>query len=401
MKRDQALLKKIQGSLVGGAAGDALGYTIEFWDEDEIFSRFGESGIQGYVLDGRTKKALISDDTQMVLFTANGMLLYDTRISSGIATKPRFYVRDAYLDWLKTQTLSIDQVSKLFHGYTGRSDSVVSWLCDVPELYDRRAPGNTCLSALEYLKGLDPEEQHIDDFIRAHLNDSKGCGGIMRIAPVGLLLDPGSIQDLDYEAAQIAAITHGHSLGYMSSAVLAHIVHECAYDRSGKHLSDIVTEARDQVVSMFKDDKHINELKDIIDMAIDLSSNDKNDIENIHMLGEGWVAEETLAIAVYCALRYSNDFTGGIVAAVNHKGDSDSTGAVTGNILGAYLGSDAIDDKWKKDLELYDVILEIASDLYTRCQFSSWGHDADPFGSKTYADNPEWTRKYVDMRWKE
>lgn len=257
------------------------------------------------------------------------------------------------------------------------------------------------MSALEYLKGLDPEEQHIDDFIRAHLNDSKGCGGIMRIAPVGLLLDPGSIQDLDYEAAQIAAITHGHSLGYMSSAVLAHIVHECAYDRSEKHLSDIVTEARDQVVFMFKDDKHINELKDIIDMAIDLSSNDKTDIENIHMLGEGWVAEETLAIAVYCALRYSNDFSGGIVAAVNHKGDSDSTGAVTGNILGAYLGSDAIDDKWKKDLDLYDVILEIASDLYARCQFNSWGHDADPFGSKTYADNPEWTRKYVDMRWKE
>lgn len=127
MERDHALLNKIQGSLIGGAAGDALGYTIEFWDEDEIFSRFGESGIQGYVLDGRTKKALISDDTQMVLFTANGMLLYDTRISSGIATKPRFYVRDAYLDWLKTQTLSIDQVSKLFHGYTGRSDSVVSW----------------------------------------------------------------------------------------------------------------------------------------------------------------------------------------------------------------------------------------------------------------------------------
>ena len=100
-------------------------------------------------------------------------------------------------------------------------------------------------------------------------------------------------------------------------------------------------------------------------------------------------------------MRYSNDFSGGIVAAVNHKGDSDSTGAVTGNILGAYLGSDAIDDKWKKDLDLYDVILEIASDLYARCQFNSWGHDADPFGSKTYADNPEWTRKYVDMRWKE
>src|SRR5699024_6849945 len=63
-----------------------------------------------------------------------------------------------------------------------------------------------------------------------------------------------------------------------------------------------------------------------------------SDLDGIHALGEGWVAEEALAIAVFCAVRYQDDFAAAIRAAVNHKGDSDSTGAICGNILGAWLG---------------------------------------------------------------
>ena len=70
-----------------------------------------------------------------------------------------------------------------------------------------------------------------------------------------------------------------------------------------------------------------------------------------------------MGISLYCALRYQNDFSAGVIASVNHKGDSDSTGAVTGNILGALVGYGAIEDKWKEKLELRDVILEIADDL--------------------------------------
>ena len=53
-----------------------------------------------------------------------------------------------------------------------------------------------------------------------------------------------------------------------------------------------------------------------------------------------------------------------MIAAVNHGGDSDSTGAVTGNILGAAVGYDAIPQFFKDDLELHDVILHMADDLY-------------------------------------
>ncbi len=106
------------------------------------------------------------------------------------------------------------------------------------------------------------------------------------------------------------------------------------------------------------------QLEQLIDKAVMLSKNGEDDLSNIHQLGEGWVAEETLAIAVYCSLRYENDFSKGVIAAVNHNGDSDSTGAVAGNILGAWLGYDAIEEKWKRNLEFMRVILELADDLY-------------------------------------
>ena len=115
-----------------------------------------------------------------------------------------------------------------------------------------------------------------------------------------------------------------------------------------------------------------------------------SDLDAIHQLGEGWVAEETLAIAVFCALRYDNNFVKAIKCSVNHNGDSDSTGAVTGNILGAYIGYEAIPQKYKENLELLNVILTIADDLYNDCQMSEYG---------SYRDNI-WVQKYIEASYK-
>ena len=144
-------------------------------------------------------------------------------------------------------------------------------------------------------------------------------------------------------------------------------------------------EARDTMTKIFAGDPHLFNQTDIIDRAVLLSENHVEDLDNIHLLGEGWVAEETLGISLYCALKYQNDFSAGIIASVNHKGDSDSTGAVTGNILGALLGYYAIEEKWKKDLELPDVILEIADDLCHGCQMSE---------QSSYRDE-DWEMKYI------
>lgn len=102
----------------------------------------------------------------------------------------------------------------------------------------------------------------------------------------------------------------------------------------------------------------------LMEKAFVLVSEETPEYEAIDLIGEGWVAEETLAIAVYCAAKYFDDFEKAIIAAVNHGGDSDSTGAVTGNILGAAVGYDAIPTHFKNNLELHDVILHVADDLW-------------------------------------
>ena len=68
-------IDKFRGCLIGGAAGDALGYAVEFKREDEIFSEYGKDGITEYDLILDDDVTEISDDTQMTLFTAEGMLL--------------------------------------------------------------------------------------------------------------------------------------------------------------------------------------------------------------------------------------------------------------------------------------------------------------------------------------
>lgn len=365
-------LDKIRGCMIGGAAGDALGYAVEFDLESEIFSRYGEEGITEYEFDTATGKALISDDTQMALFTANGILFGETRLKlRGIGGKPSMYMLRFYQDWLKTQ-------DDLYQGPRN-----VSWLLDVPELYARRAPGNTCMSALYNPIKMKPGVSYVE----SKVNDSKGCGAVMRIAPLGIHYRSVPIESLMEEAAEISAITHGHELGYIPSATLTFILNRIVYSEE-KNLDKIVIDAINKTRDLYEAKPSMPFFCELLGYAVVLSKNKKSDLENIHELGEGWVAEEALAIAVYCALKYRNNFSKCIIAAVNHDGDSDSTGAIAGNIIGAYLGYEAIDKMWIENLELYDVIMEISDDLFYGCRRS----DITVFG------NSEWERKYIKKR---
>jgi ADP-ribosylglycohydrolase len=112
-----------------------------------------------------------------------------------------------------------------------------------------------------------------------------------------------------------------------------------------------------------------------------------DDLDAIHLLGEGWVGDEALAIAVYCALKYSGDIDNALIAAVNHNGDSDSTGAITGNIIGAQVGLSGIPAKYTEKLELRDLIIEVADDLWHDCRISEYGSERDPV----------WEQKYIEM----
>ena len=189
----------------------------------------------------------------------------------------------------------------------------------------------------------------------------------MRTAPAGCISAFSDIRECDMEGALDAAITHGHPLGYLTGAVLAHIVHRCVFRENEMTLGEITLEAVDTVSEMFRGEPFLNELQSCIRKAVDLADQPAKEgtlpLDQIHALGEGWIAEEALAIAVYCAIRFQDDFDRAMTVSVNHKGDSDSTGAIAGNILGAWIGYDSISDKWKKDLELHDAIYRMADEL--------------------------------------
>lgn len=376
-----------RGCLVGGAVGDALGYAIEFWDETRIFSRYGEQGITDYELDDEGV-ARFSDDTQMTLFTANGLLYATTRGSvRGIMGTYPGYVSHSYRDWYRTQT-------ERYPLHDGRGVLRVSWLLDVPELFARRAPGNTCLEACAEGAEGTPEKP---------INQSKGCGGIMRVAPVGLYFDAVDGQACEHRrydyaeiqriGAECAALTHGHELGWLPAGMLAHIVSRLAHDPTAG-VREAVEEASATLPEAYPRARRVGKLRGLVRRAVELADGRRSDLDAIHELGEGWVAEETLAIAVFCALRHEGDFEGALLAAVNHGGDSDSTGAVTGNIMGASLGMTAIPSKYTEHLELLDLIVRMADDLCSDCQISEFTASTDGVWEHKYIYNDyvEWMR---------
>lgn len=355
---------KFLGALIGGAAGDALGYPVEFDSANEILAEYGDAGVTQYKLRGGI--AQISDDTQMTLFTAAGLLTGLTReMHRGFLADPSDYIIYGYRDWYRTQTTP----------FSMREGERYSWLSNVKQLYNRRAPGMTCLSALQ---------EGVAGTIEHPVNDSKGCGGIMRVAPVGLFYcdSKRSYAYSDLVAARAAALTHGHELGYIPAAALAHILRRIV--EQGDGVEAATHSAMQFLPTLFPTSKYLPALQELIERAVALAKVGEDDRAAIFRLGQGFVAEETLAIALYCAIKYEDDFARGIAAAVSHGGDSDSTGAVAGNILGARRGYAAIPERFTARLELKDVIGEIARDLY-RCGVM---RDAD-FGERI------WTRKYV------
>lgn len=347
--KDNKQKDRVRGSLIGGAIGDAFGYPVEFiYSYEDIQMRYGEKGITK--LDTTqwwsgtdVGKAVISDDTQMTLFTALGVL---NAKQSGIAPIPS--ICNAYVEWLYTQK---GFRSKRFNS---------CWIGDLPEMNVCRAPGHTCITALEkIIQGRDP------------MNDSKGCGGIMRIAPIPLYgLSQNRIQDvsaLDELAADAAELTHKHPLGYIPAYVMAHIIYRLATDESPTNdaFHEYVYEAMRMADHKYAArSQSMQTLHTLVDLALELSRKECPEHEAIRQIGGGWVAEETLAIAIYCCAKHFNDFEKAMIASVNHGGDSDSTGAVTGNILGAAIGYDAIPEHFKADLQLHDVILHVADDLW-------------------------------------
>ena len=303
--------QRFRGCLLAGAIGDALGAPVEFMSRNAIHAHFGAGGITD-LAQAYGRVGAITDDTQMTLFTAEGLLRAFVRHASrGITTYPGV-VASAYLRWLRSQDEDRDVV-----------EEADGWLISHRQLHARRAPGNTCLSALWAMQAAKCGGRPAN-------NNSKGCGGVMRVAPVGLFAshwhDHAKAFDL---ACQLAALTHGHPTGQLPAGVLASLVHDLSL---GHGLDPALDRAMAVLAERDDADETITALGNARSLASETIRGNCAPSQALSRLGEGWIAEEALAMSVYCAL-VANDLRDGLILAVNHGGDSDSTGAITGKAM--------------------------------------------------------------------
>ena len=347
------------GCIVGGAVGDALGAPTEFMNLNTILHEYGSNGVNDYVEfpDGRGE---ITDDTQMLLFTAEGLLRSLHRATNrGVWGAYKKICFQSYLRWLHTQ-------NDWYGEEAVKHTELNGWLINEKFLYKRRAPGNTCLTALRVAKL---------GTMEIPINNSKGCGGIMRIAPVGLLFHKSPTAAF-LIGAELAAMTHGHPSGYLSAGYLSALI---AYLNNGNNLMESINHSNE----ILKSYPAHEETYSAIQQAIKLYLTGQPDYHKLEKLGGGWTGEEALAISLYCALSFKDNFEKAINLSINHSGDTDSTGSLTGNIVGLLVGEEMIPKRWIKNLSNYEQIKQIASDLFTEVKGN--GYD--------YFDR-EWEYKY-------
>jgi len=317
---------RFRGLLLGGAVGDALGAPVEFMKRRDILTRFGPAGITSFA-PAYGRLGAITDDTQMTLFTLEGLIRAKVRwLAKGIC-HPASVVDHAYRRWRATQEGRRDPDAELD-----------GWLIGVDALWSRRAPGNTCLSALD--------AKEPGQFGQPARNDSKGAGGIMRVGPVGLYAD-----DPYRLGCEVAALTHGHVTGIVAAGWFAAWIAGIA---DGGSLADAARAAWDRCRG------EAPELDLMLALALHQLEAPRRDAVP-EELGEGWIAEEAAAIALWCAL-VTTDPMEALRLAVNIDGDSDTTGSLVGQVFGAAFGPDWIPDHLLEQLELRVEMETLAAD---------------------------------------
>ena len=333
---DHHLAGRILGCLFGGAVGDAFGYPVEFRSLAQIRRAFGDAGLAEPQL--QRGRLLVSDDTQMTLFTADGLLTALGAEGPRGATQILARIRHAYLAWFRTQR------EEFASGVPG--------LSQYRELWTLRAPGSTCLAALRAGARGTPAKP---------ANESKGSGAIMRVAPLGLALSLDADEAFRLGDAA-AALTHGHAIARFSAAAFASLLRDLLADMP-------MTAALDRMEARLERAAGATSVLAGVRKARLLAADGVLADHAIAVLGQGWSGDEALAIGVYAALR-ADSFEDALRLAANHDGDSDTTAAVTGQIWGALHGLDALPHGWIAPLDVLDPLCDVARRLVAHAAVS-------------------------------
>lgn len=307
---------RIRAMLMGGALGDAMGAEIEFWSLDRIRRRF-PAGIDR-LLPHQGLTGAITDDTQMTLFAAEGLVRALDRGTPALEELHR-----AWLRWLTKQgeaaPVTLERAEPgLWHD---------------PRLQARRAPGTTCLSALRATRAPGTPAR----------NDSKGCGGVMRLSPLVLIepFDAGL-------AAASSALTHGHPTATAAAVAWASLLRAAVVGRDLAETAAYLAETVEPACAR--------------SLRAALTAPRDGRPETVETLGGGWVAEEAVAISLYAALS-ARDLEQGLQIALTHSGDSDSTAAMAGSLLGLINPDQVTNHLLTRHVECADLIRRLAADL--------------------------------------
>ncbi len=316
---------RLHTSLLGGAYGDSLGAEIEFLTLDAIRRKFPD-GIAD-LPPHQGLRGAITDDTQMTLFTAEGLIRAHVRGSIKGICHPPSVVHHALLRWYRTQ------------GGKPRVETDDVGLISDRRLWARRAPGLTCLSSLAESR----------NFGALAKNDSKGCGTIMRVAPVALMVPRERVRSI---AIDTSALTHGHPTAQLAAAAWAEMLADVAI---GSQLEETATATAARYERLEGGQETARAIRKALEAPRDGSP------ETVESLGGGWIAEEALSIALYACLA-GKTFDESLQIAVLHGGDSDSTGAIAGNMLGLIDPAAVLHHRWAAIIEGADIIARLVRD---------------------------------------
>jgi ADP-ribosylglycohydrolase len=341
-------LDRFEGTLLGEACGDALGFPMKKLSVTRIQHRFGPFGLITLIGDPKNdKKALVSDNTQMMLAASDGILWADAKkldLTEGIYR--------GLMRWFYSQT---GEEPRRGQRTWMRRQSHEHEFCLIREkfMHARRDPEEGILAALgSPAKGT----------VKNKVNDSKGSGALSRAIPIGLLYS-GDPEKAFEKSVEAAALTHSDPMAYYAAGAFGALIAGLAAGLS-------MPKALEKTARLFKSTKKMDPIEKILEKAVKKandfpagSSEPWSRLKDLKSLGTGETAPEALAMAVYCVVS-EDDPMAAVIHAANQDGLSHTVAAVTGAIEGARFGASAFPDYWTDMLECRSVIHEISDLLY-------------------------------------
>jgi len=305
----EELKPKFLGALIGTAVGDALGMPVEGWSYEEIEAEYGELR---EMYDGRLPAGHYTDDTEMMI-----------GVAESLAAKKGFNGED--------------MAQRFIDNY----DPCRGYGSGPPNVFKKILRGEPWNRASVALFGV----------------GSYGNGGAMRIAPIGLLYEKPD--EVSRVVSQSSQITHAHKLGKEGATLQAYTISLAARTDPASPLDPKIFLAK---LQGFVNGDIYREKLEKVALLLGAASSKSRVIE---VLGHGIEAFNSVPTAIYSFLSHPQSFEEAVVYAVGLGGDTDTLGAMTGAISGAYLGVGAIPTRWEERLENWSYIEKLAEKLWS------------------------------------